>query len=1508
MVFRSGIISLLLLGLIGLPSPGAWASSLDSDDRDAIKIDVSIKTAASQQSPDSSTAPLLQSPENGSSFETTPVAVFSVPGEASGNQPSHRNDPQPGGVGSTVRFSVPGGTNAGGLANSSTDCTFTIYIGTPDQLDYFHAAGGKGILVVQEDCPPSGDVPTGYSVEPSSDSRVLITGLPEGATFRQSHTFEFDYGAGGGIPQLGAIRVLFGNGFYTDVYLLQAGSIGCGDTRTGTALAGPNYYFTTLPFEFSASAGNVVVVHGVTGRLVTSNDAVDLGAWPVIVRLPSTGTYVIKVQPASLPNGSYTLSLQFTKGGTCGSPIDCGQTIAGAIGTQDQLKAYRFSGSAGEAIYPLLFPTGTFSGVFHVKIYGPDGEPLNNNAEAEFRRMDTPVILPQTGTYTAIVYNLEDKTSGSLLYFVRGTGSYNFGLQFATGRCALDVACGQTVSGNSQGAPEHFDLYKFSGALNEISITPTSVQVPEIGILDPTGKLLSYTLFGVSPSKHYAFSTSGQYVAVVRSSSPSSFVFACQGVCNTFLLSKTASSVNALGGRDSLTVTTGTLNETDACCWSSSSPVPWMRFISGGAACRSGGPAYAIDSNQGSSARTATLTIASQPFVVRQAGTCTVALSPTGISFASSGGIGTIQVIASGNCGWAAVPDVPSPLQSNPRNDWVTITSTGYGTGNGTVTFKVDSFAKAGARFRSIAINKAIFTITQSGVCGPISISPGSQTFGASGGDGSINVSAPDGCAWNVDFTSSSQPSCTAADCPDLFLSTVSPTLGNGSGNVSYSLASNPRAAPRSGTIFIGGQGFTIYQAGSQADCGSSLAVSPAQESFGAGGGTSTASVSATGGCAWSAETNASWVHVVSSANGQVTYSVDPLTSRGRRQGTFSVFSGQTVKTFAVEQEGLGCIYSISPAGRLFGTAGGSGTVGVTTLPGCGWTAVSNSSWINVVAGSSGTGNGTASYTVNSTAGTSNQNGTITIAGQTFTVVRAGVASGTQISAVTVDPFVISPNGDGTNDSLTLQFNLSAPDQITVEIFDHNGALVATPLNAVSLGAGAQTATWNGSTSAGPLAADGTYNYRIRGASAPAVTGPFGVNNTIPDTSRTWFVAEGSTVGFDCYILVQNPNPIDVPVTFTFIRQDGTTKIYNETVGPLSRITVPVHAQVPNTYSVSTYVEAPYPVLVERAMYFNSGQAGTDSPAINATSKNWYFPANDTFPGEEDFILVTNSSDSPAQLTVTYLFASSPPATQNHTVTPHSRFTIPVHGYYTGEYVSVQLASDLPVAAEEAFYINNRAGGLAGIGAVSPSLTWYFAEGDTSSLTTAGSAATTRLDVMNPGQVAANLTVNYLLENGSVISRTYSVAAQRRLSINAQTEVGAGQRFSVEASSTVPVVMSQWMLSGTDVDGTIGSPTTDTNWYLAEGFTAFGYETWVIISNPGTDTASVKVRFHKQNTQNIVRYYAIGPKQRLTVYVNSELDEETSVSTQVTSDKPVVVERTMKFVNRQGLHQAMGVR
>ena len=85
-----------------------------------------------------------------------------------------------------------------------------------------------------------------------------------------------------------------------------------------------------------------------------------------------------------------------------------------------------------------------------------------------------------------------------------------------------------------------------------------------------------------------------------------------------------------------------------------------------------------------------------------------------------------------------------------------------------------------------------------------------------------------------------------------------------------------------------------------------------------------------------------------------------------------------------------GCNYSINPASANFQVGGGSNSVTVTATAGCGWTATSNAAWITITSGASGTGNGTVGYSVAANTGAVRA-GTITIAGQTFTVNQAGV-------------------------------------------------------------------------------------------------------------------------------------------------------------------------------------------------------------------------------------------------------------------------------------------------------------------------------------------------------------------------------------------------------------------------------------------------------------------------------------------------------------------------------------
>jgi Zn-dependent metalloprotease len=91
---------------------------------------------------------------------------------------------------------------------------------------------------------------------------------------------------------------------------------------------------------------------------------------------------------------------------------------------------------------------------------------------------------------------------------------------------------------------------------------------------------------------------------------------------------------------------------------------------------------------------------------------------------------------------------------------------------------------------------------------------------------------------------------------------------------------------------------------------------------------------------------------------------------------------------------GGACSFSISPTSSSQPAGGGTGSVTVTAGAGCNWTAASNATFITITSGASGSGNGTVGYSVAANGGTSSRTGTMTIAGQTFTVTQAGTGGG----------------------------------------------------------------------------------------------------------------------------------------------------------------------------------------------------------------------------------------------------------------------------------------------------------------------------------------------------------------------------------------------------------------------------------------------------------------------------------------------------------------------------------
>ena len=95
-------------------------------------------------------------------------------------------------------------------------------------------------------------------------------------------------------------------------------------------------------------------------------------------------------------------------------------------------------------------------------------------------------------------------------------------------------------------------------------------------------------------------------------------------------------------------------------------------------------------------------------------------------------------------------------------------------------------------------------------------------------------------------------------------------------------------------------------------------------------------------------------------------------------------FNSGTIFSLAI---GPDCSASITPTSASFGLGGTNGSVSVFTENGCSWTAASNTGWISITAADSGTSAGTVDYSV--AASTRSRTGTLTIAGQTFTVTQS---------------------------------------------------------------------------------------------------------------------------------------------------------------------------------------------------------------------------------------------------------------------------------------------------------------------------------------------------------------------------------------------------------------------------------------------------------------------------------------------------------------------------------------
>ncbi len=149
-----------------------------------------------------------------------------------------------------------------------------------------------------------------------------------------------------------------------------------------------------------------------------------------------------------------------------------------------------------------------------------------------------------------------------------------------------------------------------------------------------------------------------------------------------------------------------------------------------------------------------------------------------------------------------------------------------------------------------------------------------------------------------------------------------------------------------------------------------------------------TGSVTATAptGCNWTAKSNVSWAKIISGSTGTgtgtVQYSIDANIGADR-SGALTI-AGQT---FTLKQEGqTSCTYNINPSSHDHTENAETGSFNVSVSPTtCSWTAKSNVAWVTITDGTTGSGNGTVKYSVDTNTGVA-RNGTLSIEEKTFNI------------------------------------------------------------------------------------------------------------------------------------------------------------------------------------------------------------------------------------------------------------------------------------------------------------------------------------------------------------------------------------------------------------------------------------------------------------------------------------------------------------------------------------------
>jgi hypothetical protein len=318
----------------------------------------------------------------------------------------------------------------------------------------------------------------------------------------------------------------------------------------------------------------------------------------------------------------------------------------------------------------------------------------------------------------------------------------------------------------------------------------------------------------------------------------------------------------------------------------------------------------------------------------------------------------------------------------------------------------------------------------------------------------------------------------------------------------------------------------------------------------------------------------------------------------------------------------------------------------------------------------------------------------------------------------------------------------------------------------------------------------------------------------------------------------------------------------------------------------------------------------------------WYLPEGSTDWGFSTSITIENAESQPNTVIVTYCLESGPVVQPEIVLPGTSQTTInPAEAIGHQDFSTQVRTSDA------------RAGGVYGIacdrtmtwtgpGAASPeahssiaytlpyyevqpapsSNTWYLPDGS------AKWGFETWLLLQNVSNQPQDAKITYMIEGEGARTVHETVPPSTRRTFSMKDHIGE-EDASIKVEGTgIYAERSMYRQNRREGADSIGTDTPASDYYLAEGSTAWGFSTFVLIQNPNPATASITLTYMTDTGPVRQPAFNLPGESRETVRVSDFLPNR-DFSVLVHGNLPVIAERSMFWNSRTGeaCHASIGV-